>query len=48
MSSAPGGVPAGSGGLVDDGGLPLPLLGVSLGGLLLATVAGLRLSARRG
>jgi hypothetical protein len=47
MSSAPGGVPAGSAGLVDDG-LPLPLLGACVAGLVIAGLAGLRLSARRG
>lgn len=47
MSSAPGGVPAGSGGLVDDG-LPLPVLGASLVGLVVASAAGLRLAGRRG
>ena len=47
MSSAPGGVPGGSGGLVDDG-LPAPVLALSLAGLLVAAVAGLRLTARRG
>jgi hypothetical protein len=47
MSSAPGGVPAGSGGLVDDG-LPLPLVGASLAGLVVAGLAGLRLASRRG
>lgn len=46
MSSAPGGVPAGTGGLVDDG-LPLPLLGVSLAGLLVASLAGARLAGLR-
>jgi Domain of unknown function (DUF4397) len=46
MSSAPGGVPAGSGGLVDDG-LPLPLVGISLAGLLVASLAGLRLAGVR-
>jgi hypothetical protein len=46
-SSAPGGVPAGSGGQAADG-LPLPLVGVSLAGLLVAGAAGLRLAGRRG
>jgi hypothetical protein len=47
MSSAPGGVPGGSGGLVDDG-LPLPLLGASLTGVVIACLAGARLATRRG
>jgi hypothetical protein len=47
MSSAPGGVPAGSGGQA-DGGVPFPLVGVSLAGLLIAGAAGLRLASRRG
>jgi len=46
MSSGPGGVPAGSGGLVDDR-FPVSLVGVSLAGLLVAGAAGLRLAARR-
>lgn len=46
MSSAPSGVPAGSGGLVSDGVPPL-VVGVSLAGLLVAGAAGLRLVARR-
>jgi hypothetical protein len=44
-SSAPSGVPAGTGGLVDDG-LPLPLVGLSLAGLVAAGLAGRRLLAR--
>jgi hypothetical protein len=46
-SSAPSGVPAGSGGLVPDGGLPLPVLGLSVAGLLGAALAGRRLLAGR-
>jgi hypothetical protein len=42
MSSAPSGMPAGTGGLVGDD-LPLPLAGLSLAGLLAAVVAGRRL-----
>jgi len=47
MSSAPSGVPAGSGGLADDG-LPWPLATAALAGLLCSAVAGVRLAARRG
>ncbi|WP_448626044.1 DUF4397 domain-containing protein [Geodermatophilus sp. URMC 64] len=46
MSSAPSGMPAGSGGLVDDD-LPLPLAGVALTGLAAAVLAGRRLVATR-
>jgi Domain of unknown function (DUF4397) len=46
MSSAPSGVPAGTGGLIGDG-LPLPLAGLSLAGLLVAVLAGRRLLAGR-
>jgi hypothetical protein len=46
MSSAPSGVPAGSGGLVDDR-VPALVVAVSLVGLLIAGVAGLRLATRR-
>ena len=47
MSSAPSGVPAGSGGLVDDR-LPASILGLTVAGLLVAGAAGLRLAGRRG
>jgi hypothetical protein len=47
MSSAPSGVPAGSGGLVDDR-VPTLVVAVSLAGLLIAGAAGLRLATRRG
>jgi hypothetical protein len=47
MSSAPSGVPAGSGGLMDDA-MPAQVLGLSLAGLLVAGMAGLRLAHRRG
>jgi hypothetical protein len=47
MSSAPSGVPAGSGGLVGDR-LPASVFGLSLAGLLIAGAAGLRLAGRRG
>jgi hypothetical protein len=47
MSSAPSGLPAGSGGLVGDRVPPL-LVGVSLAGLLVSAAAGLRLAGRRG
>jgi hypothetical protein len=46
MSSAPSGVPAGSGGLVDDR-VPALVVAVSLVGLLIAGAAGLRLATRR-
>src|SRR4051794_9631710 len=42
MSSAPSGVPAGSGGLADDG-LPVPLLTLAGAGLVATTLAGRRL-----
>lgn len=44
---APGGVPAGSGGLLDDGGLPLGVLAVAGAGLLLAAGGGARLARAR-
>lgn len=47
MSSAPSGVPAGSGGLVTDR-VPALVVGVSFAGLLVAGAAGLRLATRRG
>jgi hypothetical protein len=46
-SSAPAGVPGGSAGLVDDGGLPLPVAAVSLAGLVAAGVAVRRLAGSR-
>jgi hypothetical protein len=46
-SSAPGGVPAGSGGQAADR-LPTALVGISLAGLLAAGAAGARLASRRG
>jgi hypothetical protein len=46
LHSAPGGVPSGSGGLVDDG-LPLPLLGVVLLGAAGAAFGARRLAASR-
>jgi Domain of unknown function (DUF4397) len=45
--SAPSGVPGGSAGLVDDGGLPLPVAAVSLAGLVAAGVAVRRLAGAR-
>ena len=47
-SSAPSGVDAGTGGLVDDGGLPAGVLALSLAGLVGAGIAGRRLAAARG
>ena len=47
MSSAPSGVPAGSGGLVGDR-LPATVAGLSVAGLLVAGTAGLRLATRTG
>jgi hypothetical protein len=47
MSSAPSGVPAGSGGLVGDR-LPALLVGLSSAGLIVAGGAGLRLATHRG
>jgi hypothetical protein len=46
--SAPSGVPGGSAGLVDEGGLPLPVAAVSLAGLVAAGVAVRRLAGSRG
>jgi len=46
MSSAPSGLPAGSGGLVGND-LPLPLVGIVLAGLVSAAIAGRRLLARQ-
>ena len=47
--SAPGGVPGGSAGLVDDGnGLPMPLIALSLAGLVAASIGGLSLARSRG
>jgi Domain of unknown function (DUF4397) len=46
MSSAPSGMPAGSGGQAGDD-LPLPLVGVALAGLVAAALAGRRLAAAR-
>ena len=45
--SAPSGVPGGSAGLVDEGGLPLPVAAVSLAGLVAAGVAVRRLAGSR-
>jgi hypothetical protein len=45
--SAPSGVPGGSAGLVDEGGLPLPVAAVSLAGLVVAGVAVRRLAGSR-
>jgi Domain of unknown function (DUF4397) len=46
--SAPAGVPGGTGGLVDDGSLPTPLLAVSLVGIVAAAVGALRLARSNG
>jgi hypothetical protein len=46
-ASSPSGVPGGSAGLVDDGGLPLPVAAVSLAGLVAAGVAVRRLAGSR-
>jgi hypothetical protein len=46
--SAPSGVPGGSAGLADDGALPMPLIALSLAGLVGAGIAGRRLAANRG
>jgi hypothetical protein len=46
--SAPAGVPGGTGGLVDDGSLPAPLLAVSLVGIVAAAVGALRLARSNG
>jgi hypothetical protein len=45
--SAPSGVPGGTAGLVDDGGLPMPLMALSLLGLAGAGIAARRLSTSR-
>jgi Domain of unknown function (DUF4397) len=45
--SAPSGVPAGSAGLADEDGLPLPVAALSLAGLVAAGVAGRRLVTTR-
>ncbi len=45
--SAPSGVPGGSAGLVDDGGLPMPVAALSLAGLAAAGVAVRRLAGSR-
>jgi hypothetical protein len=45
--SAPSGVPGGSGGLVDDA-MPAPLAALSVAGLLVAAVGGVRLARSRG
>jgi hypothetical protein len=47
-SSAPSGVDAGTGGLVDDGGVPAGVIALSLAGLVGAGIAGRRLVAPRG
>ncbi|GAB3351775.1 DUF4397 domain-containing protein [Modestobacter lapidis] len=46
-ASAPSSVPTGTAGLVDDDGLPLPLVAVSLVGLVAAAAAGRRLVTTR-
>ena len=46
-SSSPSGVPGGTAGLVDDGGLPLPVAALSLAGLVAAGVASRRLAGSR-
>jgi hypothetical protein len=46
--SAPAGVPGGTGGLVDDGSLPAPLLAVSLVGIVAAAAGVLRLARSNG
>ena len=45
--SAPSGVPGGSGGMVDDA-MPTPLAALSVAGLLVAAVGGVRLARNRG
>jgi hypothetical protein len=47
LHSAPSGVPGGTGGLVDDA-VPAPLVALSVAGLLVAAVGGLRLARARG
>ncbi|HEX2074071.1 MAG TPA: DUF4397 domain-containing protein [Geodermatophilus sp.] len=46
--SAPSGVPGGTGGLVDDDALPMPVVALSLVGLTAAGLAGRRLATGRG
>jgi hypothetical protein len=46
--SAPSGVPGGTGGLVDDGSLPLPVAALSVLGLVAAGAGALRLARSRG
>jgi hypothetical protein len=46
--SAPSGVPGGTGGLVDDGALPMPLMALSVAGLVAAGAGALRLARSRG
>jgi hypothetical protein len=46
--SAPSGVPGGSAGLVDEGSLPMPVVGLSLAGLAAGGVGALRLARSRG
>ena len=46
--SAPSGVPGGTGGLVDDGALPLPVAALSVIGLVAAGAGALRLARNRG
>ena len=45
--STPSGVPGGSAGLVDDGGLPLPVTALSVAGLVAAGLAARRLAGTR-
>ena len=47
-NSAPAGVPGGTGGLVDDGSLPAPLLAVSVVGIVAAAAGVLRLASSHG
>nr|WP_221203732.1 DUF4397 domain-containing protein [Modestobacter versicolor] len=47
LHSSPSGVPGGSAGLADDGGLPTPLVALSAAGLVAAALAGRRLLATR-
>ena len=46
--SAPSGVPGGAAGLVDDGALPMPLMALSVAGLVAAGAGALRLARSRG
>ncbi|MPQ97753.1 DUF4397 domain-containing protein [Modestobacter sp. I12A-02628] len=46
--SSPSGVDSGLGGAADDGGLPVPLVALTLGGVAVAGLAGRRLVAARG